>query len=54
MQKVTKKKIKLKINKKLLRKFDEKIILGNNKEIKKLGWKPKKNITDIIKDIINE
>ncbi len=54
LQKVTKKKIKLKINKKLLRKFDEKIILGNNKEIKKLGWKPKKNITDIIKDIINE
>ena len=53
LQKITHKKIKIIINKKLLRNFDEKVILGNNSEIKKLGWKPKKKITEIIKDIIN-
>ena len=54
MEKISKKKFHLKIDKKLYRKFDEKIILGNNREIKKLGWKPKKNIFHILKDIISE
>jgi nucleoside-diphosphate-sugar epimerase len=54
MENISKKKFNLKIDKKLYRKFDEKIILGNNREIKKLGWKPKKNIYHILKDIIDE
>ena len=54
MEKISKKKINLKIDKKLYRKFDEKIILGNNHEIKKLGWKPKKSTYHILKDIIDE
>ena len=54
MKKISKNNFSLKIDKKLYRKFDEKIILGNNSEIKKLGWKPKKNIYHILNDIINE
>ena len=54
MKKISKNNFSLKIDKKLYRKFDEKIILGNNREIKKLGWKPKKNIYHILNDIINE
>ena len=54
MEKISKKKFNLKIDKTLYRKFDEKIILGNNSEIKKLGWAPKKNIYHILKEIINE
>ena len=52
LKKLTKKKIFVKKNKLLLRKFDEKFILGNNSKIKKLKWKSKKNIEDIVKDII--
>ena len=54
MEKILKKRFNLKIEKKLYRKFDEKIILGNNREIKKLGWRPKKNIYHILKDILDE
>ena len=52
LKKLTKKNFILKKNIKLFRKFDEKFILGDNKKIKKLKWKSKKNIEDIIKDII--
>ena len=53
LSKITNKKFIIKYDRKLFRSFDEKIILGNNTAIKKLGWKPKKNISHIIKDIIN-
>lgn len=53
LSKITNKKFIIKHDRKLFRSFDEKIILGNNTAIKKLGWKPKKNISHIIKDIIN-
>ncbi len=52
LKKLTKKNIIIKKNKKLFRKFDEKFILGNNRKIKKLDWSSKKNIEDIVKDII--
>lgn len=48
------KKIIIKKNKNLLRKYDEKFIQGNNNKIRKLGWSPKKNLRDIVKDILNE
>ncbi len=53
LSKITKKFFLIKSDKNLFRSFDEKIILGNNSNIKKLGWKPRKNISKIIKDIIN-
>lgn len=53
LKKCTTKKVFIKKNKKLFRKFDEKYILGCNKKIKKLGWKQKKSIVDIVLDIIN-
>jgi len=52
LKKLTNKNIIIKKNKKLFRKFDEKFILGNNRKIKKLNWISKKNIEDIVKDII--
>ncbi len=52
LKKLTKKNIIIKKNKKLFRKFDEKFILGNNRKIKKLDWSSKKNIEDIVEDII--
>ncbi len=52
LKKLTKREIIIKKNTKLFRKFDEKFILGNNSKIKKIGWKNKKNMEDIIKDII--
>ncbi len=52
LKKITKKEIIVKKNPKLFRKFDEKFILGNNSKIKKIGWENKKNMEDIIKDII--
>lgn len=44
---------KITINKKkeLLREFDEKIIIGNNNKLKNLGWRPKKDIYNIIDDM---
>ena len=47
------KKIILKKDKKLLRTFDEKYILGSNKKIRKIGWTPKKKFKDIVLDTIN-
>lgn len=52
LKKLTNKNIIIRKNKKLFRKFDEKFILGNNQKIKKLDWSSKKNIEDIVKDII--
>jgi len=52
LKKLTNKNIIIRKNKKLFRKFDEKFILGNNRKIKKLDWSSKKNIEDIVKDII--
>ncbi len=52
LKKISKKKIIVRKNKKLFRKFDEKFILGNNRKIRNLKWKSKKNIEDIVKDII--
>lgn len=52
LKKLVKKKILFKSNKSLYRTFDEKYIIGNNHKLKKLGWKPMKDIRDIIKDII--
>lgn len=52
LKKISKNRIIIKKNKRLFRKFDEKFILGNNSKIKKLNWKNKKNIEDIVKDII--
>ena len=52
LRKHYKKKIVVNINKKLFRKFDEKFISSDNKKILKLGWKPKKNIKNIINDMI--
>ena len=48
------KSISLKIEKKLLRKYDEKFISASINKIKKLGWKPIKKIDDIILDMINQ
>lgn len=44
-------KLIIKKDKKLIRKFDEKIIAGNNKKLKQLGWRPKKNLQNIIDDM---
>ena len=52
LKKLVKKKILVKSNKSLFRTFDEKYIIGNNHKLKKLGWRPMKDIRDIIKDII--
>tara|TARA_A100001037_G_scaffold306635_1_gene353526 strand:- start:9401 stop:10315 length:915 start_codon:yes stop_codon:yes gene_type:complete len=52
LKKLTNKNITIRKNKKLFRKFDEKFILGNNRKIKKLDWSSKKNLEDIVKDII--
>jgi len=49
-----KKKILIKIDKNLIRRYDEKFISASIKKIKKLGWKPKKKIDDIIFDMINK
>ncbi len=48
------KNISLKIEKRLLRKYDEKFISASINKIKKLGWKPTKKIDDIILDMINQ
>ena len=48
-----KKNIVTKIDKKLLRDYDERFITASIKKIKKLGWKPIKKIDDIIDDMIN-
>jgi len=53
LKKKYKKNIIIKIDKKLLRDYDEKFIAASIKKIKKLGWKPKKKIDDIIDDMIN-
>ena len=53
LEKSYEKKIILRIDKKLIRKYDEKYISSSNKKIKKLGWRPKKNIKDIITDMID-
>jgi len=37
----------------LYRKFDEKYIGGDNSKLKKIGWKPTKNIKDIVLDMLN-
>lgn len=52
LKKLTNKNIIIRKNKKLFRKFDEKFILGSNRKVKKLDWRSKKNIEDIVKDII--
>ena len=51
---ITRKKIIVKSKKQLFRKFDEKNILGDSKKIRKLGWKIKFNVSDIVKDILND
>ena len=53
LSKITNRKFSIKSDMRLFRNFDEKIILGDNTAIKKLGWRPKKNISDIIRDIVN-
>ncbi len=53
LKKKYKKKIKIKTDKKMLRDYDEKFIAASIKKIKKLGWKPRKKIDDIIDDMIN-
>lgn len=52
LKKKYKKNIKLIKDLKLFRKFDEKFIMSNNNKIKKIGWKPKKNLEDIISDML--
>ena len=54
LSKKYKKEISLKIEKKLLRKYDEKYISASIKKIKQLGWKPTKKIDHIITDMINQ
>lgn len=53
LEKSFNKKIILKIDKKLIRKYDEKFISSSNQKIKKIGWKTKKNIKDIILDMVD-
>jgi len=52
LKNLTKKKIIIKKNRKLFRKFDEKFILGNNNKMKNLNWSNKKRIENIVQDII--
>ena len=40
-------------NKKNLRVYDEKFISGDNKKIKKIGWKPRKTFKDILDEKCN-
>lgn len=54
INKITKKKIIIKPKSKLFRRYDEKNILGNSNKLKKLGWRPKFTVFDIVKDIIND
>lgn len=53
MRNLHKKKINLITDKAKYRSFDEKYISSSNTKIKKLGWKPKKNIYDIVRDMYN-
>lgn len=53
LKNLTKKKIIIKKNRKLFRKFDEKFILGNNNKMKNLNWSNKKRIENIVQDIIS-
>ena len=53
LKKFYKKKIIIKRNKNLIRKFDEKFICSDNNKVKSLNWKPKKNVEDIIKDMVS-
>lgn len=53
LEKFYNKKIKTNHNKSLFRTFDEKFICSANNKIKSLKWKPKKNIKDIIKDMVS-
>ena len=52
LEKLYNKKINIRINKSLYRKYDEKFILSDNKKIRSLNWKPNKNLRDIIKDMV--
>ena len=47
----SKKKIIIENEKKRFRTFDEKYTSGNNSKLKKIGWKPKKNFKDILKEM---
>ena len=53
LEKLYNKKINIRINKSLYRKYDEKFILSDNKKIRSLNWKPNKNLRDIIKDMVS-
>lgn len=53
LEKLYNKKINIRINKSLYRKYDERFILSNNKKIRSLNWKPNKNLKDIIKDMVS-
>ena len=53
MHKFTSKKIKIVEDRNLIRKFDEKYIFGDNKKIKKLGWKASMGFKKIWSDIFD-
>lgn len=53
LEKLYNKKINIKKNKSLYRKFDERFILSSNKKIKSLNWKLNKSVKDIIKDMVS-